>query len=229
MTKIIVVSVLFLFSCINSLHIRPFLSHRVYSIKDSVLEDASTAKAFLYDCNFLGPSLPWYSDEMVRHANLLIQSYHRLTRKELFPNSLQTSVNDPTAAAMILFHDSQRFVLSHGTQKQLPNGPILNYGNLNVLSLWRVSWEELTSMPSSYTVEAGEGRTARSKVMNQVLSESNIIRGYEGIRINKEDERFKLLNTTIWNVFEYDQKGRQTVYLGQAATFQQVDFKLEEN
>lgn len=224
-----IIILLFLFfplSCINSLHIRSFLTPRIHSVKDSALEDART---LLYDCNFLGPSLPWYSDEMVKHANLLIQSYHRLTREELFPNSLQTSVNDPTAAAMMLFHDPQRFVLSHGTQNQLPNGPILNYGNLNVLSLWRVSWEELTSMPSSYTVEAGEGRAARSKVMNQVLRESNILRGYEGIRMNKEGERFKLLNTTIWNIFGCDQNGRQTVYLGQAATFQKVDFKLEEN
>lgn len=105
---------------------------------------------------------------------------------------------------------SPSVVLSHGVQNK-PEGPILNYGNALALQKWRASWEELTTMPSKYTAESMD-QAQREIFMNAVLRDG-IVQNYSGVRIGLDKSRFRIKNTTVWNiVFEGD-------FLGQAATF----------
>jgi hypothetical protein len=105
-------------------------------------------------------------------------------------------------------------VLSHGIQSGI-DGPVLNYGNQAALSLWKASWEELTTMPSKYTAEDLE-RTAREAFLKEV-NEKNIIQNYSGVRIALDKSRFIIKSATVWNIIV------DGVKLGQAATFESFD------
>ena len=67
---------------------------------------------------------------------------------------------DPLKFAERLFHAP--FVLvSHGTEPD----PVLNYGNQTALTLWEMTWDELTRTPSRYTAEA-PNRAERAQLLD---------------------------------------------------------------
>ena len=104
------------------------------------------------------------------------------------------------------------YILSHDHSTD----PILTYGNDRVLRQWEVSWSELTAMYSSETAKPVD-RSARLAIMAQVKV-NNYISGYSGIRISKTGQEFKILDATIWNLFE--DNGNPC---GQAAWFELVE------
>jgi MEKHLA domain len=151
---------------------------------------------------------------MLQHGQFLLTSYKALTGKELLPGA----GGDDKEASRRLFLSHERVVVSHGTQKDLPDGPILNYGNTAALRRWGASWEQLTSMPSKFTAGPME-REVREAFMRQV-TEKGIVQDYTGIRVALDGTQFQIKEATVWNIVV------NGAYLGQAATFPLLPFPL---
>jgi hypothetical protein len=106
------------------------------------------------------------------------------------------------------------FVLvSHGTETD----PVLNYGNQTALSLWEMSWAELTRTPSRLTAEA-PNREERARLLAAVTAHG-FIDDYSGIRISKTGRRFRIAQATVWNLLD-----GHNHYAGQAAIFSRWEF-----
>ena len=162
--------------------------------------------SLLYGANYLGPSPDWTTQQMLQHGSYLLRSYKALTGKDLVAHGAS---DDEAARRLFLLHD--RVVVSHGTQKDLPDGPILNYGNTAALRRWGASWEQLTSMPSKFTAGPME-RKVREAFMKEV-TEKGVVNNYAGIRVALDGTQFEIKDATVWNVVI------DGLYLGQAATF----------
>eukprot|EP01038_Epipyxis_sp_PR26KG_P014324 gene14324-19215_t len=168
----------------------------------------------LYGKTFLGPSPSWNSHEMMVHSKHLVQSYNQLTGKHLIYSNESSQSLDNLAKS--LYNLPNIVVVSHGIQTDMPNGPILNYGNKCALERWEATWEQLTAMPSRFTAEPME-RDARAAFMNQVTL-NGIVNDYNGIRIGLNGRRFRIMNATVWNIVIENQ------LLGQAATFSKWEY-----
>lgn len=140
----------------------------------------------------------------VDHAERLRRTFHALTGRPLIDLALS-----PEAAAAALFH-APFVVLSHDTAPD----PILTYGNLTVLKLFALTWEELTQMPSRLTAEA-PNRAERARLLAEVTARG-FIDDYSGVRISHTGQRFLIEQATVWNLS--DAEGQPC---GQAATFQE--------
>jgi hypothetical protein len=132
----------------------------------------------------------------------LLSSYRRWTGRDLIPAS-----DSPEERARRLFH-APFVVISHGTE----DDPVLNYGNQAALTLWEMSWEEFTKMPSRLTAEPLE-QSERARLLNEV-SMKGFMDGYQGVRISKTGRRFRVEKAIVWNLLD-----EQDRYCGQAATF----------
>lgn len=140
--------------------------------------------------------------DLKRHSALLLESYRRLTGRELLPGA--RSGDDPVEGLQ-----AAPFVLvSHGPEAD----PILNYGNRRALELWEMGWEEFTRTPSRLTAEVPD-RAERARLLAEV-GRKGFIDDYSGIRISKGGRRFRIAGATVWNLV--DERGE---YRGQAATF----------
>ena len=140
----------------------------------------------------------------VDHVERLRRTYQALTGRHLLDPALP-----PIDAAEALFH-APFVVLSHDTAAD----PLLNYGNLAALTLFAISWEEFTAMPSRFTAEAAN-RTERERLLAEVTARG-YIDDYAGVRIAKNGTRFRIEKATVWNLI--DDTNRR---YGQAATFGQ--------
>ena len=103
------------------------------------------------------------------------------------------------------------YILSHNHAAD----PILTYGNNRVLQQWEISWAELITMYSKNTAKPVD-RSARLAAMAQ-LNLNNCISNYGGVRISKTGKEFRIIDATLWNLF--DNKGN---LYGQAAWFELV-------
>ena len=140
----------------------------------------------------------------VGHAELLRRSFHALTGRDLIDPALS-----PEAAAETLFH-APFVILSHNTAPD----PILTYGNLTVLKLFALSWEQLIQMPSRLTAEA-PNRVERARLLAEV-TRRGFIDDYSGVRISRTGQRFLIQQATVWNLT--DDEGQ---LCGQAAMFRE--------
>jgi hypothetical protein len=141
------------------------------------------------------------------HVARLLTSFRHWTGKDLLGPSLS-----PEAQARELFH-APFVILSHDTAPD----PILNYANQRGLGLFRLTWDELITMPSRLTAQALE-QTERSRLLSQVAAQG-YIDDYRGIRITKSGRRFLIERATVWNLL--DESGG---CYGQAATFSEWRF-----
>lgn len=106
------------------------------------------------------------------------------------------------------------FVLvSHDTQAD----PVLNYGNAAALTLWEMSWAELTGTPSRLTAEP-VAREERARLLAQVTRHGHIA-DYAGVRIAKSGRRFRIAQARVWNL--RDEAG---AHCGQAAMFDHWEY-----
>lgn len=172
----------------------------------------------IYKGTFKGPSPLWYSDEMIKHCQYIIESYNALTGEALVP--LELLSRDSLRAAQELFFLPNTVVLSHGIQPYEPDnvdrvGPILNYGNSMALQRFAACWEELTTFPSRYTAGNGNEDREKREIMMKKVREDGIIRGYEGIRFTFTGTKFRIKNADVWNIVVGGK------YLGQAALFRE--------
>ena len=142
------------------------------------------------------------SEAVIRQTGLILSSYRRWIGSDLLPPQ-----ESPDALAQSLF-DSPFVVISHGRE----DDPVLNYGNRAALTLWEMSWEEFTKMPSRFTAEPLE-QSERARLLKEV-SQKGFMDGYRGVRISKTGRRFRVENALVWNLVD-----EQDCYGGQAATF----------
>ncbi|MFD2327639.1 MEKHLA domain-containing protein [Cohnella sp. GCM10020058] len=136
-----------------------------------------------------------------RHSRLLMDSYLKLTGKTL------VEAETESCAAERLY-EAPFALLSHGTEAD----PVLNYGNRTALTLWEMTWQAFTAMPSRLTAEPLE-RSVREAFMENVRIKG-YSDGYEGVRISGSGKRFRIEQAVVWNLI--DEKG---AYRGQAAMF----------
>jgi MEKHLA domain len=94
--------------------------------------------------------------------------------------------------------------------------PVFQYANKMGLTLFELSWDELTNLHSKYSAEP-QNRYARETLLNEV-SAKGYADNYSGIRISKTGKRFEIKAATVWNIVDSD-----NVKCGQAAMFK--DYK----
>jgi hypothetical protein len=136
------------------------------------------------------------------HIGLLRRSYRHWTRRDLVDPRMTNS-----EAARSIF-TAPFVVVSHDTRPD----PVFNYANSTALSLFGMSWDDMTSCPSRLSAEE-ENQAARAQLLKDV-TEQGFSDGYHGIRVGKHGRRFEIEEAIVWNLL--DERG---IYCGQAASF----------
>lgn len=104
-------------------------------------------------------------------------------------------------------------LVSHGTETD----PIFNFGNQTALSLFELTWEQFTELPSRKSAEP-VNQEERQRLLDRV-TQQGYINNYSGVRISASGKRFLIEGATVWNLV--DTLGH---YRGQAAVFDQWSF-----
>ncbi len=149
----------------------------------------------------------WQSEFVVAHTACLARSLRHFTGRDLLPGS-----TDPFLLAQKVF-EAPFILVSHGTEAD----PVLNYGNRVALTLWEMTWEELTRTPSRFTAEA-LNREERARLLAEVTARG-FIDDYCGVRISKTGRRFRIHQATVWNLIT--ESGQPC---GQTAMFDRWEF-----
>lgn len=136
------------------------------------------------------------------HALLLLDSYRRLTGRELLP-----AAADPAETARLLYH-APFVVLSHDTAAD----PVFTYANLTAQRLFEMPWARIVGLASRYSAEP-LAREERQRLLDRVASHG-YIDDYRGVRVSSTGRRFWVEAATVWNLVAAD--GNK---LGQAASF----------
>ena len=170
-------------------------------------ESWATPKAWDEPSDVSEMSELWQSKKVIAHTACLARSLKHFTGRELISDA-----SDACDLAQKVFNAP--FVLvSHGTEAD----PVLNYGNRTALTLWEMTWEELTRTPSRFTAEV-LNREERARLLAAVTSHG-FIDDYSGVRISKSGRRFRIHRATVWNLIT--EAGQPC---GQAAMFDQWEF-----
>jgi len=151
--------------------------------------------------------LIWKTEFIVAHTACLACSLKHWTGRDLLPDA-----KGPEELAQKVF-EAPFVVVSHGTEVD----PILNYGNAAALTLWEMSWEELTRTPSRFTAEV-PNREERARLL-ETVTRRGFIDDYSGVRISKTGRRFRIARATVWNLVT--EAGQP---YGQAAMFKDWEF-----
>ena len=139
--------------------------------------------------------------DTIAHVQLLLDSFARILGRELVARE------GPAAEQAAQLWQAPFVVVSHGTEAD----PVLNYGNARALTLWEMTWEELTQTPSRLTAEPVH-RDERARLLARTR-EHGYVDDYSGIRISKTGRRFRIEQAIVWNLADAGQ------HRGQAATF----------
>lgn len=139
---------------------------------------------------------------LANHAALLLDSFRRLTGRELLPAPLA-----PAEAARALYQ-APFVVLSHDTAAD----PVFTYANLAAQRLFELPWGKIVGMPSRYSAEP-LAREERQRLLERVAADG-WIGDYRGVRVSSTGKQFLVDSATVWNLSHPD--GRPA---GQAATF----------
>ncbi len=140
---------------------------------------------------------------LAEHVAILRRSYRHWTRRDLIDPHLTDA-----EAARYLFHAP--FVLvSHAAGED----PLFNYANRTALSLFGMSWEEITACPSRLSAERAN-QEARERLLSEVAARG-YVGDYHGVRIGRHGRRFEIEGAVIWSLL--DARGKD---YGQAAYFE---------
>ena len=149
----------------------------------------------------------WKTERVIAQTACLARSLKRWTGREL-----SSGVSSPLELSRAVF-EAPFVIVSHGTETD----PILNYGNRAALTLWEMSWEELTRTPSRLTAEE-PGRDERARLL-ETVARRGFIDDYSGVRISKTGRRFRISRATVWNLLTDAGKS-----CGQAAMFDRWEY-----
>jgi len=150
---------------------------------------------------------PWQRPQVVAHCRLLADSYFHWTQQPLLPET-----GDDTQLARALY-EAPFVLVSHGTEYD----PIFNYANRCAQSLWKLSWEQFTILPSRASAEPIE--ESRRQELLESAKKQGLIQNYQGTRISSDGRRFYIIDVTLWNVLDHNGQ-----YHGQAAKFDRWEF-----
>ena len=142
------------------------------------------------------------NDFQARHALLLLDSFRRLTGRELLPVAA-----DPAETARLLYH-APFVVLSHDTATD----PVFTYANLTAQRLFEMPWGRIVGLASRYSAEP-LAREERQRLLERV-ARHGYIDDYRGVRVSSTGRRFWVEAAIVWNLL--DAVGSK---LGQAASF----------
>ena len=142
------------------------------------------------------------NDYQAVHAALLLDSYRRLTGRELLAPELP-----PLLAARALYY-APCVVLSHDGGEE----PRFTYANLTAQILFAMPWRVIVGLPSRYSAEPLV-REERQRLLDAVARQG-YIDDYRGVRIAATGQRFEIDRATVWNLLGPDGQP-----VGQAATF----------
>jgi hypothetical protein len=165
---------------------------------------------FLATIHFTMTAPPVPSEEnayLADHVALLRNSFRHWIRRPLVDHRM----TDADAARYLFF--APFAVVSHNADKD----PLFNYANRTALSLFGMTWEELTATPSRLSAER-ENQQAHEQLLATV-AECGHVDGYEGVRVGRHARRFTIEQATIWNL--RDARG---MVCGQAARFKHWKF-----
>ncbi len=144
---------------------------------------------------------------MMGQSQLLAHSFLKSTGKQLINESnLQIPIHEA-------LYNAPFALVSHGVEPD----PIFNYANVTAQKLWELNWEQFTQLPSRLSAEPME-----QSERNMLLAEAKLkgfISNYSGIRISSTGNRFKIINTYLWNIYDDNNN-----YKGQAAMFDKWNF-----
>lgn len=143
---------------------------------------------------------PWQQNNIIRHSQLLISSFERLTGRTLL-----NFTGSPEEIAQALF-EADFALVSHGIESD----PIFNYGNREALQLWELEWKDFTSMPSRKSAEK-QVQQERDRLLSETIAKG--FSNFSGVRISSTGKRFHIEDGIIWNILEDNQ------YCGQAAIY----------
>ena len=142
------------------------------------------------------------NDYLLPHAAWLIDSYRRLTGRDLIdPERLGRDA----AQALYL---APFVVLSHDAAPD----PRFTYANLAAQDRFEMPWNEIVGMPSRFSAEP-LAREARDRLLARV-AQCGFVDDYSGIRIARSGRRFLSARATVWSL-----SAPEGVWLGQAAMF----------
>ena len=147
------------------------------------------------------------TDSAVAHAECLARSFKHWVGRELLPG---VAAGPKLATGLFA---APFVIVSHGTEAD----PVLNCGNQAALTLWEMTWAELTRTPSRLTAEA-PNREERARLL-ETVTRQGFIDDYSGVRISKSGRRFRIDRAIVWNLLTAE--GRPC---GQAATFDRWEF-----
>ena len=135
------------------------------------------------------------------HARFLLESYRRLTGRELLP------AGEAVSRAKSLYH-APFVVVSHDTA----HDPVFNYANLAAQCLFEMDWDTFVRLPSR--LSAGPVHRAERQRLLEVVTRNGYIDNYGGIRVTSSGRQFQVESATVWNLTNNDGH-----YMGQAAAF----------
>lgn len=135
--------------------------------------------------------LPFPTDE--GFAALLAGSYRRVVGRPLLPESV--SARD---APRWLYEHAPFILLAHDTAPD----PVFIYANRTAQRRFEYGWTEFIGLPSRLSAEQ-PSRDGRQALLNEV-SRRGFVDGYQGLRIAKSGRRFRIEETTIWNLVDAD-------------------------
>lgn len=157
------------------------------------------------------PSSPPSDPALDTRLRLIVESYRRLTGKELIhpplPLAGEGQGERVDALRKALWY-APCAILAHGTE----DDPVFFYGNRLALELFEMDFAAFTRLPSRFSAEPLE-RDARARLLERV-AQQGYVDDYAGVRIAASGKRFMIDKATVWNLV--DEAG---VMRGQAATF----------
>lgn len=140
-------------------------------------------------------------------TRLILASYRRHFGRDLVP------LDGPDGAVEALFAAPCVVLSALGP---FGSDHVFNYANRAALHLFEYTWDELIGRPSSASAEPVH-RDERRRLLDEV-GRHGFIENYSGIRISKNDRRFRIKQAAVFNLI--DESGD---YVGQAATFTDYD------
>lgn len=142
----------------------------------------------------------------VEHARLLLDSYRRLTGRELVPAG-------GMAQRAKALYQADFVVVSHDTAPD----PVFNYANLAAQRLFETDWDTFVALPSR--LSAGPVHRGERQRLLDTVARQGYIDNYAGIRVTTSGRQFQIEAATVWNLAA--DRGN---FAGQAAMFSEWRF-----
>lgn len=140
------------------------------------------------------------------HGRLLLDSFRRLTGKDLVPAG-------GLAQRAKALYEADFVVVSHDTAAD----PVFNYANLAAQRLFETDWDTFVTLPSR--LSAGPVHRDERQRLLDTVTRHGYIGDYAGVRVTQSGRQFQIAAATVWNLA--DDGGN---YAGQAAMFSEWRF-----